>query len=205
MWGQDVTGGRTSAYQSYIGGTTSSSTVPVSTSTSKVSSSTTKSSSTTSVSSTAIPTPYDYIIVGGGPGGIIAADRLSEAGKKVLLLERGSASTKETGGTREVAPWAKTTGVRFPLFSSIKSDLHFSSLLVSISPDCSKTCSEPQIHGGGARILPCSEAAFLVVEQLSMACCISPLQVSLCKGYLKGHLLTPPDSIRVRWDLRMAR
>ncbi|KAF7341559.1 Carbohydrate-binding module 1 protein [Mycena sanguinolenta] len=42
---------------------------------------------------------YDYIIVGGGPGGIIAADRLSEAGKKVLLLERGGPSTAETGGT----------------------------------------------------------------------------------------------------------
>ncbi|KAJ7454267.1 hypothetical protein B0H11DRAFT_2200642, partial [Mycena galericulata] len=42
---------------------------------------------------------YDYIIVGGGPGGIIAADRLSEVGKKVLLLERGGPSTAETGGT----------------------------------------------------------------------------------------------------------
>ncbi|KAJ7881792.1 hypothetical protein B0H14DRAFT_3857697 [Mycena olivaceomarginata] len=42
---------------------------------------------------------YDYIIVGGGPGGIIAADRLSEAGKKVLLLERGGPSTAQTGGT----------------------------------------------------------------------------------------------------------
>ncbi|KAJ6550421.1 hypothetical protein DFH09DRAFT_613173 [Mycena vulgaris] len=42
---------------------------------------------------------YDYIIVGGGPGGIIAADRLSETGKKVLLLERGGPSTAQTGGT----------------------------------------------------------------------------------------------------------
>ncbi|CAE6451933.1 unnamed protein product [Rhizoctonia solani] len=31
---------------------------------------------------------YDYIVVGAGPSGIIAADRLSEAGKKVLLIER---------------------------------------------------------------------------------------------------------------------
>ncbi|KAG5349082.1 substrate-specific activator of APC-dependent proteolysis [Termitomyces sp. Mn162] len=44
-------------------------------------------------------TPYDYIVVGAGPGGLITADRLSEAGKKVLLLERGGPATWETGGT----------------------------------------------------------------------------------------------------------
>ncbi|KAJ7823669.1 hypothetical protein B0H13DRAFT_2445267 [Mycena leptocephala] len=42
---------------------------------------------------------WDYIIVGGGIGGIIAADGLSEAGKTVLLLERGGPSTAQTGGT----------------------------------------------------------------------------------------------------------
>lgn len=48
--------------------------------------------------------------MGGGPGGIIAADRLSEAGKKVLLIERGGPSTGETGGTY-TAPWAAGTNV----------------------------------------------------------------------------------------------
>ncbi|KAF7355882.1 Carbohydrate-binding module 1 protein [Mycena venus] len=46
---------------------------------------------------------WDVIVVGGGPGGIIAADRLSEAGKKVLLLERGGPSTAQTGGTSSSA------------------------------------------------------------------------------------------------------
>nr|AGE45679.1 cellobiose dehydrogenase [Phlebia lindtneri]AGE97206.1 cellobiose dehydrogenase [Phlebia lindtneri] len=54
--------------------------------------------------------PYDYVVVGAGPGGIIAADRLSEAGKKVLLLERGGPSTAQTGGTY-VAPWVQQAGL----------------------------------------------------------------------------------------------
>ncbi|KAF7979352.1 hypothetical protein HWV62_42789 [Athelia sp. TMB] len=76
------------------------------TSTTSVSSSTT--STSTSATATVTGTPYDYIIVGAGPGGIITADRLSQAGKKVLLLERGGPSTGETGGTYN-APWANGT------------------------------------------------------------------------------------------------
>ncbi|KAF9008074.1 hypothetical protein BDQ17DRAFT_1455887 [Cyathus striatus] len=56
------------------------------------------SSSTVGPTPTAEATPYDYIVVGSGPGGLVTADRLSEAGKKVILLERGGPSTWETGG-----------------------------------------------------------------------------------------------------------
>jgi len=40
---------------------------------------------------------YDYIVVGGGPSSIISAERFVEAGKKVLLLERGTSPTVATG------------------------------------------------------------------------------------------------------------
>ena len=36
---------------------------------------------------------YNSVVVGVGPGGIIMADRLLEAGTKVLPLERGGPST----------------------------------------------------------------------------------------------------------------
>ncbi|QPC72185.1 hypothetical protein HYE68_002937 [Fusarium pseudograminearum] len=51
---------------------------------------------------------YDYVVVGGGAGGIPIADRLSEAGKKVLLIEKGPPSTGRWGGTRK-PDWLKGT------------------------------------------------------------------------------------------------
>ncbi|EAW11749.1 putative cellobiose dehydrogenase [Aspergillus clavatus NRRL 1] len=50
---------------------------------------------------------YDYIVVGGGAAGIIAAQRLAETNKRVLLIERGSAPTVEMGATNALT-WNKT-------------------------------------------------------------------------------------------------
>jgi cellobiose dehydrogenase (acceptor) len=47
---------------------------------------------------------YDYIVVGGGPSGLVTSQRLTETGRSVLLIERGFASTASTGGKRFV-PW----------------------------------------------------------------------------------------------------
>ena len=51
---------------------------------------------------TGIPVPtgttYDYVVIGGGAGGIPIADRLSEAGHSVLLIEKGPPSSGRWGG-----------------------------------------------------------------------------------------------------------
>ncbi|RFU33237.1 hypothetical protein B7463_g3098, partial [Scytalidium lignicola] len=55
----------------------------------------------TPVSSVPVPTgaTYDYVIVGGGAGGVPLADKLSQQGHSVLLIEKGFASSARWNGT----------------------------------------------------------------------------------------------------------
>ncbi|KAL2206933.1 hypothetical protein CC79DRAFT_1343148 [Sarocladium strictum] len=74
---------------------------------------TTGGDSTTTVAPTGTPVPdetYDYVVIGGGAGGLPVADRLSEAGKKVLLIEKGPPSSGRWGGTRK-PEWLEGTNL----------------------------------------------------------------------------------------------
>ncbi|KAK1750876.1 cellobiose dehydrogenase [Echria macrotheca] len=53
---------------------------------------------------------YDYIVVGGGAGGIPVAERLSAAGKSVLLIEKGPVSSGRYGGTMR-PEWLRNTNL----------------------------------------------------------------------------------------------
>lgn len=55
---------------------------------------------TTSIAATPVPTgtTFDYVVVGGGAAGIPIADKLSESGKSVLLIEKGFPSSGRWGG-----------------------------------------------------------------------------------------------------------
>ncbi|KAJ1308933.1 hypothetical protein OPQ81_004617 [Rhizoctonia solani] len=107
MWGHNTADAHYSNYDDFLDGSATpiTTTVPTSTAT-----------ATTSTSAPVVTaTPYDYIVVGAGASGIIVADRLSEAGKNVLLIERGGPSTAQTGGT-EVPPWpSKTSLTKFDI------------------------------------------------------------------------------------------
>jgi cellobiose dehydrogenase (acceptor) len=58
----------------------------------------------TGVSYSSVPVPtatsYDYVVIGGGAAGIPIADKLSESGKSVLLIEKGIASSARWGGSK---------------------------------------------------------------------------------------------------------
>jgi cellobiose dehydrogenase (acceptor) len=53
---------------------------------------------------------YDYIVIGSGAGGIPIADRLSEAGNSVLMIERGPPSSGRWNGTMKPA-WLEGTNL----------------------------------------------------------------------------------------------
>ena len=68
---------------------------------------------------------YDYIVIGSGAGGIPIADRLSEAGHSVLLLEKGPPSSGRWNGTMKPAWLEGTNLTRFDvpgLFNQIWAD-----------------------------------------------------------------------------------
>jgi cellobiose dehydrogenase (acceptor) len=58
-------------------------------------------------------TTYDYIIVGAGAGGIPLADKLSENGASVLLIEKGPPSSGRWGGTMKPDWLVDTNLTRF--------------------------------------------------------------------------------------------
>lgn len=63
----------------------------------------------TSVSAVPVPTgSYDYIVIGAGAGGIPIADKLSEAGKSVLLIEKGPPSSGRWASSQSsgISNWA---------------------------------------------------------------------------------------------------
>ncbi|RDW82930.1 hypothetical protein BP5796_04421 [Coleophoma crateriformis] len=91
---------------------------------------------------------YDYIVVGGGPSGIIAAERIAETNKKVLLLERGTGPTVSTGANKTLS-WNDTlTPIDVPGLSTALSDVGLYSEYVCDDTAGTAAC----VLGGGCTI-----------------------------------------------------
>jgi cellobiose dehydrogenase (acceptor) len=89
-WGAAVASARNSQYSTWASSATPTTTAPGGGG----------SSTPTACTGTTAPTAtYDYIVVGAGAGGIPLADKLSESGKSVLLIEKGPPSSGRWGGT----------------------------------------------------------------------------------------------------------
>ena len=130
LFGIAMDSARNSAYTSwtaFAGGTTTTTTTsskptttPTFFSTSKKPSSTTSQTSpstTAAAACTGSPASSlgicDYIVVGGGAGGITIASKLVNTGKRVLLIERGPPSSARWGGTIRPSWLAGTNLSRF--------------------------------------------------------------------------------------------
>ncbi|GAB7347298.1 hypothetical protein MBLNU459_g3382t2 [Dothideomycetes sp. NU459] len=128
LFGAAVASARNTAYTSWISlatatpaatgnATTSSNVTAAATatatgnSTSSATSASATATATVSCSNNTVPsTTYDYIVVGAGAGGIPLADKLSEAGHSVLLIERGPPSSGRWGGTMK-PDWLEGTNL----------------------------------------------------------------------------------------------
>lgn len=110
LFGAVVASARNSAYTEWMTLATATASTPAATPTGN----STGHASATAASSSAVPSStgaarprsnpvtnqiWDYIVVGAGAGGIPLADKLSESGKSVLLIERGPPSSGRWGGT----------------------------------------------------------------------------------------------------------
>ncbi|EYE91315.1 putative cellobiose dehydrogenase [Aspergillus ruber CBS 135680] len=78
---------------------------------------------TPSVAPTVSNATYDYIVVGGGAAGIVAAERLAETKKKVLLVERGAASIASMGADNTLSWNSSLTPYDVPALGSSLSEL----------------------------------------------------------------------------------
>ncbi|KAL7627901.1 hypothetical protein AAE478_002096 [Parahypoxylon ruwenzoriense] len=91
---------------------------------------------------------WDYIIIGSGAGGIPLADRLSEAGHTVLLLEKGPPSTGIWGGTMKPTWLENSTLTRFDVPGLANEIWHNPSGVVCTDVDQMAGC----VLGGGIAV-----------------------------------------------------
>ncbi|KAJ9156097.1 Carbohydrate-binding module family 1 protein [Pleurostoma richardsiae] len=136
--------------------TSSVTTSPIATATATTTSSVSSNLTTTTTTATptatcsSIPkgTTWDYVIIGAGAGGIPMADRLTEAGHTVLLVEKGPASSGRWGGSMKPAWLDGTNLTRFDVPGLCNQIWHDSAGIACTDTDQMAGC----VLGGGTAV-----------------------------------------------------
>ncbi|GLA87140.1 hypothetical protein AtubIFM56815_011414 [Aspergillus tubingensis] len=105
---------RSSKYSTWASKAVATQSTATSASASSSASASASASPSASVAATVSNTTYDYIVVGGGAAGLVAAERLAETKKSVLLIERGVAPTVELGATDSLSWNSSLTAYDLP-------------------------------------------------------------------------------------------
>lgn len=116
-WGFSVSGAKSASYSTWASLASNATT----TSSSSSGSNSTMSSTNTTITTSNVT--YDAIVVGGGPAGIIAAERIAESGASVLLIERGPANTVDLGCTQGLTWNSSLTPYDIPALGSSMTSL----------------------------------------------------------------------------------
>jgi len=110
---------------------------------------------------------YDVIVVGGGPGGLMAAKTAAENGLKVLLVERKKELTRINRACLQILylKWVSPDGYIEPVnieLSPDKTRLHFPvpGCYVDYSGPLKPYCNAIWISPSGYRVYPFKNEAF---------------------------------------------
>ncbi|KAF1923078.1 uncharacterized protein M421DRAFT_104667 [Didymella exigua CBS 183.55] len=103
LYGQPAAAAQSAKFETWASWASAASTTPASGS----NSTTPSTGNGTTIVPTTSNTTYDVIVAGGGTAGIIAAERIAEAGLSVLLIERGPANTVALGSSQALE-WNNT-------------------------------------------------------------------------------------------------
>ncbi|KAM0324678.1 hypothetical protein ACHAQA_008071 [Verticillium albo-atrum] len=143
LWGVNAAAARSAEFATWAALASDESSIPEPTVPGNGTSPGTPANITTTISNTT----YDYIVAGAGAAGIVAAQRLAEAGHSVLLIERGAPSYYSTGG-KAIMDWNETTTQY-----DVPGMAYFLATAKDTSAYCTDTASQAGCGLGGSTIV----------------------------------------------------